>query len=144
MFDLLFASKNKKLVSKLHKEHEKIVVLAENILAAYDQKDFKSLRKNLETLKELSLTHLMTEDVEFYNLVKDPKRTTAEIKKLVVEFDQNFGAIKLALIRFLDKYTDVKANYSSEFIVEFKKIADVLSQRISFEEANLYEVLKES
>ena len=144
MFDSLFASKNKKLVLKLQKEHQNLVGLAGDILDAYEKKNDKLLRKKLETLKKVALIHLMTEDVEFYRLLKDSKRSTDEITSLVDEFEHSFVAIKLALIDFLDKYTVQNAYYDGEFIGRFKEIVGVLAKRIEFEEAHLYTVLGES
>ena len=144
MFDSLFASKNKKLVLKLQKEHKKLVALVGDIIKAYDDNKAQLLLKKLIDLKNVALMHLMSEDVEFYRLVKDSQRSSAEIEDLVSEFEKNFGAIKLALINFLDKYTDEDALYDSEFMAQFKNIVEVLSQRIEFEETRLYEVLKES
>jgi hemerythrin len=141
MFDSLFASKNKKLVLKLQKEHKHLVELVGVLLQAYEQNDKKRLHKYLVELKNVALTHLMTEDVEFYRLVKDSKRSTKEIEKLVHEFETSFGAIKLALIDFLDRYTAEDALYDQEFIEKFKMIVNVLQGRIEFEETHLYEAL---
>ena len=144
MFDSLFASKNKKLVLKLQKEHQNLVGLAGDIIDAYEKKNDTLLRKKLEALKKVALIHLMTEDVEFYRLLKDSKRSTDEITSLIDEFEHSFVAIKLALIDFLDKYTAQNAYYDGEFIGRFKEIVGVLAKRIEFEEAHLYTVLRES
>ena len=144
MFDSLFASKNKKLVLKLQKEHQNLVGLAGDIIDAYEKNNDKLLRKKLEALKKVALIHLMTEDVEFYRLLKDSKRSTDEITSLIDEFEHSFVAIKLALIDFLDKYTVQNAYYDGEFIGRFKEIVGVLGKRIEFEEAHLYTVLRES
>ena len=144
MFDSLFASKNKKLVLRLQKEHQNLVGLAGDIIDAYEKKNDTLLRKKLEALKKVALIHLMTEDVEFYRLLKDSKRSTDEITSLIDEFEHSFVAIKLALIDFLDKYTVQNAYYDGEFIGRFKEIVGVLGKRIEFEEAHLYTVLRES
>ena len=141
MFDSLFASKNKKLALKLQKEHKHLVKLVESILKAYEDDDKKRLYKYLSELKNVALTHLMTEDVEFYRLIKDSKRSTAEIAEYVHEFEKSFGGIKLALIDFLDIYTAENALYDHEFIEKFQTIVKVLQGRIEFEETRLYKAL---
>ena len=144
MFDSLFASKNKKLVLRLEKEHKRLVSLATAIIKAYEENNLKRLRSKLEELKKVALIHLMTEDVEFYRLIKDSKRSTDEISSLIEEFDHSFAAIKIALIDFLDTYTAEDAIYNSNFINQFKEIVNVLGKRIEFEEKNLYSVLHEN
>jgi len=146
MFDSLFASKNKKLVLKLQKEHKELVRLVTEIVNAYDTGEKQLLLKKLIGLKNLALTHLMTEDVEFYILLKDSQRSTKEIENLVHKFEEDFGTIKLALINFFNKYTDKDKDslYDSKFMAEFKNIVAVLSRRIEFEETHLYKFLMES
>ena len=144
MFDSLFASKNKKLVLKLQKEHKKLVSLATDIIKAFEENNLKRLRSKLEELKKVALIHLMTEDVEFYRLVKDSSRSTDEITSLIEEFEHSFVAIKIALIDFLDTYTSQDALYDPNFINQFKEIVNVLGQRIEFEETHLYSVLREN
>ena len=47
MFDSLFASKNKKLVLKLQKEHKKLVSLATDIIKAFEENNLKRLRSKM-------------------------------------------------------------------------------------------------
>jgi len=144
MFESLFASKNKKIVLKLQKEHQQILSLVKDIQKAYDRGDDQCIRTLLIELENVVLDHLMTEDVEFYRLVRDPKRSTKEIEYLIKQFEENFDTIKLALIDFLDKYTDENAYYKEEFIKHFHDLVAILGARIEFEEKYLYGVLKAS
>jgi len=142
MLGSLFASKNQKLVKGWVKEHEKIVVLAHKIIAAYSEHDHASVRKYLLELNKVAVVHLMTEDIEFYRLLKDNKRKNDEIEKLVNEFTRSFKETKTTLREFLLKYTLPDAIYDDDFFKTFNIIVEVLADRIGFEENNLYAVMK--
>jgi len=144
MFTSLFSSKNKKLVKGWTKEHEKIVVLAHKIIAAYSGHDHAAVRKHLLELNKVAVVHLMTEDIEFYRLLKDHKRTNDEIEKLINEFTRSFRETKGVLRDFLLKYTAPDAIYDDEFFKTFNVIVEVLADRIAFEEKNLYLALSDT
>lgn len=141
MFGSLFSSKNQKLVKKWVKEHEQIVVHATKIITAHSNDKHKTIKKELKALRALALNHIMTEDIEFFRLLKDQKKLDNETKKHVNEFTNTFKGTKLALINFLTKYTQDTAVYDEQFIETFNEIVDILEQRIAFEEENLYVTL---
>jgi len=138
MLSSLFASKNQKLVKGWVKEHEEIVVLAHKIIAAYSGHDHALVRKYLLELNKIAVVHLMTEDIEFYRLLKDHKRTNDEIERLINEFTKSFRETKATLRDFLLKYTAPDAIYDDSFFKTFNVIVEVLADRIAFEEKTLY------
>ncbi len=142
MFESLFASKNKKLVLTWDKEHEKMVILAHKIIADYSLDDVKSIRKHLTELRVIAINHLMIEDIEFHQLLRDKTRATDEIAKSVHEFDDSFHDTKIALRDFLRKYVREDAVYDEEFFATFNSIVEVIGNRIEYEESHLYELLK--
>ncbi len=141
MFGYFFSSKNQKLVKKWVKEHEQIVALAHKVIAEYSNNNHKAAKKELGALKELAQNHIMTEDLEFYKLLKDEKRFDNDTEKLIGEFTETFRNTKLVLIDFLTKYTKPDAVLDSEFFKSFNEIVGVLAERIAFEEKNLYVAL---
>ncbi len=143
MFESLFGSKNKKLVKGWSKEHEKIVVLAHKIIAAYSIEDIASLRQHLIDLRVIAINHIMTEDIEFYKLLKDESRLTPEIEKGIHEFVTSFEETKSLLRSFLRTYTQENAQYDEKFFKTFNAIVDALGKRIEFEEKNLYSLLEQ-
>ena len=137
----LFSSKNQKLVKGWVKEHEKIVLLAHKVIVAYTKHDLKATKKALLELNKVAVVHLMTEDIEFYRLLKDKKRADEETEKLIDEFTTSFRDTKIVLRDFLLTYTKDDAILDDKFFNTFNAIVDVLGKRIAFEEENLYEAL---
>ncbi len=134
----LFKSKNQKLVQQWKKEHQQIVALAHKIIAAYTDNDAKATRKALLSLKKLALNHLMTEDIELYRMLTDGKSIDHDTAQLTKEFTESFRGTKLALMQFLNVYTQPDATLDNTFIEGFNGIVGVLGERIAFEEENLY------
>ena len=140
-----FSSKaNKKLVIKWKKEHREIVASANKIIQAYNADELTMLKKEMENLNDLTVEHLMAEDMEFYKFLMLGDSLDDEIKKLIEDFIETFEQTKTALMEFLTNYTLPDAIYNQEFINNFKDIVGVLSQRISYEEKTLYKALQET
>ena len=83
----------------------------------------------------------MTEDIEFYKLLKDSKNVDQETQKFVNEFKHTFYDTKSVLIQFLKNYTHPEAVYDDKFFESFNGLVGVLGKRIAFEEKNLYNKL---
>lgn len=137
-----FSSKEQKLVKKWHKEHEQIVELATKVIAEYSKNNTKKAKKYLIALNELAVDHIMDEDLEFYKLQKDSKNIDDDTIHHMHEFTETFKGTKIALMKFLTKYTKDDAILDEEFFATFNEIVGVLSKRINFEEDNLYAELK--
>jgi len=136
-------SYNQTLAKRWKKEHREIVALASKILSDYEENKEELLSKDIENLNELTSSHLMDEDVEFYKFLMLEDSLDNEIKDLIEEFIETFEETKLALMDFLTKYTLPNTIYDQEFIDTFKDLVDVLIKRISYEESNLYKILQE-
>ncbi|WP_294954918.1 hemerythrin domain-containing protein [Sulfurovum sp.] len=142
MFGSLFDSKNHKLVRKWEEEHKEIVALALKVIDAYDANDEKTAKQALKDLKSLAVDHVMDEDLKLFNLMKEESGKIDQKTQVMVEdFIAGFKHTKVALINFLAKYASPDVPLNAEFYITFKELADILSQRISFEEANLYSKL---
>ena len=142
IFSSLFSSKNQKLVKEWIKEHEEIVKLAGKVIENHAKGDLKATKKELKKLKTLAVNHIMTEDIELSELLKEEKRFDETTKKLVYDFNHTFSETKSALISFLNKYTKDDAQLDTNFINTFNKLVSVLAKRIEFEEKNLYAKLE--
>ena len=141
MLESLFASKNKKLVNGWVKEHKKIVEFAHKIIESYEKGDLKATKKALKSLNDIAIMHLMTEDLEFYRLLKDEKRADEESQKLINNFTTSFKDTKATLRDFLLTYTNENATLDAKFFQTFKTIVAVLGERIAFEEEKVYKKL---
>lgn len=138
-----FSSKSKKeLVLKWKKEHQEIVASATKIIKAYEAGELNIIREEIEHLSDLTLEHLMAEDVAFYKLLMLGNSLDDELKELIENFIKTFEKTKPALIDFLTQHTFPDAVYDEKFIDDFKSIVDVLGERISYEEKTLYKMLQ--
>lgn len=134
---------NKKLVMQWKKEHREITESAAKIMKAYKINELQVLRQEIENLNNLTIEHLMAEDMEFYKFLMLEESLDNDIQKLIEDFNETFEETKIILMDFLSKYTLPEAIYNQEFIDNFIAIVAVLSQRISYEEKTLYKALQE-
>ena len=138
----IFLTNNQKLVKQWKKEHQKIVALAEKIIYAYEADKKDVLNKDLDIFYTSVSTHLMGEDMSFYEFSMLEESLDKEVGKQIEEFVDTFEKTKFALVDFLTKYTLPDAVYDQEFIDTFKMLFGVLAKRISYEEENLYKTLQ--
>ncbi len=138
----IFLTNNQKLVKQWKKEHQKIVALAEKIIYAYEADKKDTLNKDLDIFYTSVSTHLMGEDMSFYEFSMLEESLDKEVGKQIEEFVDTFEKTKFALVDFLTKYTLPDAVYDQEFIDTFKMLFGVLAKRISYEEENLYKTLQ--
>jgi len=141
LFSSLFLSKNQKLVRKWKKDHEKIVLLTHKVIAEYSKNNHKKAKKTLVTLNNMVIDHITDENIEFYKLLNDKNRLTNKNKKHTEEFIDTFKETKMTLMQFLTKYTQKETPLDNEFFTTLNKLAEVLTERIKFEESNLYSIL---
>jgi len=138
MLSGIFDSKNKKLTKKWTKEHEQIVVLANKVIGEYVKNNHRNAKNYLKQLGNIAADHLVSEDIEFYKLVKDPDRNDPETVHLVEDFQTSFKDVKRTLMEFLAHYTKNETELDSEFFDTFNSIVEILAKRIEYEEDRLY------
>jgi len=141
MFSSLFLSKNQKLVKKWKKEHEEIIILTHNVIAEYSKNNHKKAKKKLVSLNNLVIDHITNENIEFYKLLKDKKKFSLKNEKAIDEFTETFKDTKSTLMQFLTKNTRDSTILDDDFFATLNELAEVLVERIEFEEKNLYHLL---
>jgi len=129
---------NQKLVIKWTKEHRVITALATDVMQAYKNGDLDNIKKKLSSLLELTTNHLMSEDVEFFQMISLSDSLDEDLVREVEEFITSFEETKEALMNFLIEHTEPGTIYNQEFFDAFNTIVSVLGKRISYEEENLY------
>ena len=138
MFFSFFSSKNQKLVKQWTKEHKQIVTLATKVITSCSDDNPSRAKKELNELRTVTLNHLMTEDIEFFKLLKDENNLDRETAKFVNEFKNSFYDTKTVLRHFLKEHTRDDAVLDDKFLESFNGLVGVLADRIAFEEKNLY------
>ncbi|BAF72210.1 hemerythrin domain-containing protein [Sulfurovum sp. NBC37-1] len=142
MFRSLFKTKNEKLVEKWEEEHRAIVALATKVLESYDAYNEKAAKQALKELNKLAVDHVMDEDLKLFKLMKEEtEKIDKHIQSMVEDFVVGFKSTKITLMNFLAKYASPDVPLDDEFYTTFKELVDILAQRISFEESNLYSKL---
>lgn len=135
---------NKKLVIQWKEDHRSIIASANKIVNAYETDQLHILREEIEYLNDLTIKHLMAEDMEFYQFSMLEDSLDDELKKMIEDFVETFEETKIALMDFLTQYTLPDASYNQEFIDNFKTIVNILIERITYEEKTLYKTLQET
>ena len=138
MIKALFSSRSQKLVRRWTKEHNNIVTIAHKIISLYKHHNYKALRKEMKRLNHVAMEHLMTEDLEFFDMLNEKDSLDLETTTMVKEFNYSFRDTKAVLREFFLKYTHSSAVYDEEFFATFGAIVEALGNRIAFEEKNLY------
>ncbi|KYJ85882.1 hemerythrin domain-containing protein [Sulfurovum riftiae] len=145
MFGSLFGSKNQKLVHKWEEEHKEIVALATKVLELYEKGNHEAAKRSLRELNTLAVDHVMDEDLKLFKLMKEESdKLDPKTESMVTDFIAGFKHTKVALMNFLAKYSNPEVPLNDEFYTTFKELVDILAQRISFEESNLYSRLDNS
>ncbi|DAB39640.1 MAG TPA: hypothetical protein CFH81_05260 [Sulfurovum sp. UBA12169] len=142
MFFDLFSSKNKKIVKRWMKEHEEIVTLAHKIIAAYSSNNHILAKKELISLNNTAVNHLMNEDIELYKLLKKRNDMHHKIESDIKKFKENFSETKINLMKFLTYYSKAETPLDESFFDQFNSLVGILGERIDFEENNLYQKLE--
>jgi hemerythrin superfamily protein len=138
MLSGLFQSKNQKLVKKWKVEHVKMVELAHKILGEYAKGEHGKAKKYLKEFSKVGIDHIVSEDIEFFKLVRDPDHGDLRTEKMIEEFKASFGDTKETLMKFLGKYTLDGTKLDEAFFETFNAIVKILGERIEYEENNLY------
>ena len=142
MFDF-FASKNKKMVNRWHKDHEDIVDLAHKVMAEYAKNNQDAAKSYLKQLDNVAVEHFMSEDIELFKLVHNSENLDDETERLVKEFVESFRRTKLSLMEFFAHYSKPEVPLDDDFLRQFNEIVEAVAKRIEFEEKEVYSKLKE-
>jgi hypothetical protein len=135
------SSKNKRLVKKWVNEHKKIVTLANKVIDSYYNNNLNTTKKTLLTLNKAALVHIMSEDAEYYRLLKGKNGVDKDLEKHINEFRLSFKDKKHDLRDFLLTYSNNGVALDSNFFERFEDIVKSLTNIITFEEEILYKVL---
>jgi len=138
-----FIPKNKRMINKWHNEHIKIIDLIYDIVEEYENNNQKTAKKHIKQLNNLTVKHIMDEDIEFFRILKKSKNTDKETEEMIRDFVTSFKKTKLLLIKFLSHYSKPEVVLDSIFFKQFSEITKAVRERIQFEEKNVYSKLKE-
>ena len=123
------------LIEELKKEHSEIVAALNEvkklgILSKEGQDKLMSVQTSL-------LAHLEMEDDQFYPILRKQAENNKDLKNTLDLFEMDMENVSTIVQEFFDKYSE---EFSGEKLQEdFEKLFAALNNRISNEEAALYE-----
>lgn len=131
---------NPDLVASLKKDHQVLLGVAGEIVAAWNARNSDLLYDKLHAFKDGLNGHLLTENVKFYAYLEQRYGSDEETRVLIHQFRQEMNGIAKAATAFIRKYhvkpwTDELHN---AFKGEFDQVATLLVKRIEREENQLY------
>jgi len=135
-----------KLMDKLRKQHEDILIVVNKIYAgletATDSEIAESLLNLIGQLGTLLEEHLRIEDAFLYPALKN--RPQADVRNLASIFSIELGNIRKAFTEYSEKWTSSKniVQSHSYFISESKVLLGALQHRIAKEDNELFPLIE--
>jgi len=129
---------DKKLISKFHKDHQKLVELIKTTHEAIETGNIKKSKKYLIKLRVAILEHFMEEDIKLYLYLKKYYKEDINTLRTVEMFEETIKDTQRDVLSFLSKYSKEEVELDAEFKEKFLVIVQKLSARIKTEESKLY------
>ncbi len=128
------------LVDSLKGDHQALLVIFNNITAAFKKENYTKVAGELKEFRTLLQSHLLTENVRFYIYLQRQLAGSHLDTELILGFRKEMDGIGRAVIRFLDKYESIDTDtaLTASFEGELTQIGQVLGERIKKEEEVLY------
>ena len=125
------------LIDKLHREHEKLFEVVGKMDEAANNKDYKKLKKLINTFKQELELHVLYEDANLYEHLYVRYHYYPKVKEEIQKKHNEIKDIAVAVEDFINNHQELNID---EFKEEFKIIKEVLVKRVSFEEEILYDI----
>jgi len=125
------------LIDKLHREHEKLFEVVGKMDEAANNKDYKKLKKLINTFKQELELHVLYEDTNLYEHLYVRYHYYPKVKEEIQKKHNEIKDIAVAVEDFINNHQELNID---EFKEEFKMIKEVLVKRVSFEEEILYDI----
>ena len=130
---------NSKLINELINEHSKLFSLYEQIIDEYKNKNYKKTLKLLKKFYELYNLHILKEDKKLYTYLIIKYKFFNDIKNRIIEKQNQMKEITKKLDSFVSKYKSIQQIKNPSFLEELEKLGNALSERVEFEEKELYD-----
>jgi hypothetical protein len=129
-----------RLIESLKHDHHSLVELFQQIGQTAERGRFNELPALLIAFKTGLESHVIAENVRFYNYVENSLASDEENLALIRSFRREMNSIARGVVDFVKKYQRAPFNDSSRetFLRDYAVVGGLLSQRIQREEANLY------
>ena len=128
------------LIENLTDDHQTLLDLFGKISAAYEEKNFDVVSKNLNKFSGILRGHLLAENVKLYVYLQHVLANDDENSAIIRDFRKEMQSIGKAVNDFLHKYSieDWGTKTKQSFGGDLAAIGEVLVKRIEMEERALY------
>lgn len=128
------------LVPRLVDDHEEIVGLFLEISSSLSAREYRVIPQQLMNFKMRLESHLLTENVRFYNYVEQQLADDPDNTALIRDFRKEMNTIARTVVNFIRKWhsTPILHHNAVQFEKEYHQIGEALQQRIQREERDLY------
>ena len=129
-----------RLIESLKHDHHQLVELFQQIGSTAERGRFHELPALLVAFKTGLESHVIAENVRFYNYVENSLSSDAENLALIRSFRREMNAIARGVVDFVKKYQNASFSDATResFLRDYAVVGGLLSQRIQREEASLY------
>lgn len=129
-----------RLIESLKHDHHSLVELFQQIGQTAERGRFHELPALLVAFKTGLESHVIAENVRFYNYVENSLAGDEENLLLIRSFRREMNAIARGVVDFVKKYQRAAFNDATRdaFLRDYAVVGGLLSQRIQREETNLY------
>lgn len=133
-------SYDSRLIESLKHDHHSLVELFQQIGQTAERGRFHELPALLVAFKTGLESHVIAENVRFYNYVENSLSGDEENLLLIRSFRREMNAIARGVVDFVKKYQRAAFNEATRdaFLRDYAVVGGLLTQRIQREEANLY------
>ena len=129
---------DKKLISKFHKDHQKLIELIKTTHEAIEANNIKRSKKYLIKLRMSILEHFMEEDIKLYWYLKRYYKKNPDTLNTVEMFEETIKDIQRDVLSFLSKYSKEDIELDGLFKRKFLATVKEFATRIKTEESKLY------
>ena len=129
---------DKKLISKFHKDHHKLIEMIKTTHEAIEANNIKKSKKYMTKLRMAILEHFMEEDIKLYWYLKRYYKKDTDTLNTVEMFENTIKDIQRDVLAFLSKYSKEDVELDLIFKEKFIAMVKEFGTRIKTEEDKLY------
>ncbi|MDO5691832.1 MAG: hemerythrin domain-containing protein [Pseudomonadota bacterium] len=134
------------LIPRLQADHQALFKSFDGMVDAFGRRDFERVKAGARQLKSMLQDHLMLENIKLYVYLRQNLSHEAQEYQLVTAFRKEMDGIGREAMAFLDKYQQLaeQPELVDSFESEARRVRQIVHDRMSREEATLYQLYQAS
>lgn len=129
-----------KLIESLLRDHAELGRIFKSIGDTQTAGKFEDIPSLLVNFKSRLESHVLTENVRFYNYLEKSLASDTNNTDVMLDFRREMNTIARSVIEFVKKYQASRFNPEdrTRFAKDYAAVGKILEQRLDSEEENLY------